>query len=51
MSFYGSTTPLNKDAMYEWAAMGCNETTSEEFPPNHNCLLRVGCNGLQWEDF
>ena len=31
--------------------MGCNGRTFEELPPDWNCRVRVGCNGLQCEDF
>ena len=31
--------------------MGCNGRTFEELPPDWNCDVRVGCKGLQWEDF
>ena len=31
--------------------MGCNGRIFEELPPDWNCHLRVGCNGLQWEKF
>ena len=33
--------------MYEWAAMGCNKTTSEELNPDKNCNVREGDNILQ----
>ena len=31
-----------------WAAMG---GLLRNYPPDWNCHVRVGCNGLQWEDF
>ena len=31
--------------------MGCNGRNFQELPPDWNCHLRVGCNGLQWEEF
>ena len=43
--------PLTNIAMKEWAAMGCNGRTFEELPPDQNCHVIVGCNGLQGEKF
>ena len=43
--------PLTEIAMKEWAAMGCNGRTFQELTPDWNGHVRVGCNGLQWEDF
>ena len=74
--FSGITPPpLTANAMWEWAAMCCNERTFQElppglklpcksgmqwaamaglfrnYPPEWNCHVRVGWNGLQWQDF
>ena len=43
--------PLTEIAMYKWAAINCKERTFQELPPDWNCHVRVGCNGLQREDF
>ena len=32
----------------QWVAMG---ELFRNYPPDWNCHVRVGCNGLQWEDF
>ena len=40
--------PLTEIDMSEWAAMG---GLFRNYPPDWNCQVRVGCNGLQWEDF
>ena len=39
---------LPSKSALQWAAMG---GLFRNYPPDWNCHVRVGCNGLQWEDF
>ena len=40
--------PLTEIAMKKWAAMG---DVFRNYPHDCNYHVRVGCNGMQWEDF
>ena len=48
---FSNYNPMTKIAMKERTAVGCNGRIIEKLPPYENFHVRLGCNGMHWEDF